>query len=242
MVRGLVDTALNILFGDRFPDPKILKLLHDKINDISLLRLGNILLEYRLKSHGDRNKLMEQLRIKTELPESRGLWDDLVFCGSGLTESMFDNVNSIEGSYSHKMLIDIYSSEFIELFDYLWKRDKVLRKLEWDLLKIGRLYNRDFIIFVLDNEMMDIIRKGDLIDIIEGGNEDMVYGIGKSLVYMSRGIKYYNDFKKWLKSDSLHATVILSNSLNKDGKYDKKNLKERYENRIKSDKKLKKLL
>ena len=241
MVRSLIDATLNILFGTRLPSPKILKLIQDKIHDIPKSRLADILIEYRLKGHGNRKTLMKHLRIKAELPESRGLWDDLVFCGSGITESMFDNVQ-LEGSYSYKMLTDTYSKDFIELFDYLWKRDKAIRMLEWGFLRIGRLYNRDIIIFDLDDVMINIIKQGDIIDIIEAGDEDMVYGIGKSLVYITRGLKHYNDFKEWIKTDPIHSTVILATSLKEDGTFDTKKLNERYENRIKSNKKLKKLI
>lgn len=241
MVRNLIAATLNILFGNRFPSPKILNLLKGKIHDIPTSKLGKILLDYRLRGHGDRKTLMNHLKIKAELPESRGLWDDLVFCGSGITESMFDNVQ-LDGSYSHKMLTDTYSKDFIELFDYLWKRDKAIRILEWVFLRIGRLYNRDIIIFDLDDVMINIIKQGDIIDIIETGDEDMVYGIGKSLVYITRGIKHYNDFKEWIKTDPIHSTVILATSLKEDGTFDIKKLNERYENRIKSNKKLKKLI
>lgn len=242
MVRSLIDATVNILFGDRLPSPKVLKVLKNKIHNVPLSKLSSILLEYNLNGRGKRNNLLKQLNITAELPESRGLWDDLVFCGSGLTPSLFQNLDVIEGDYSHKLLADTYSEEFIELFDYLWKRDKVLRQLEWGLLKIGRIYNRDVIIFDLDKERMDIIKLGNLVDIIETSNGDLVYGISKSLVYRTRGLKNYNNFKEWIRKDPIHASVILANSLDKDGKYDVKKLNARYDNRIKSHNKLKKLL
>jgi len=236
-MRSLYDVAINILFNNRSPSSDELDVIKSKIGDISLRKLSKILLDYRLNGQGDRFLLIKKLHIKTELPESEGLWDDLVFCGSGLTPSLFDNVEK-EGYCYHKLLKGTYSEEFIELFDYLWKRDKVLRILEWKHLKIGKIYHRDAIIYEMNDKMINTIKKHNLINIIEHSSDEMVYGISKSLVYRSRGLDNYENFKDWIKKDPIHASVILANSLDHKGNYNKKKLETRYENRVRSDRKL----
>ncbi len=67
--------------------------------------------------------------------------------------------------------------------------------------------------------------------------------MGQILLYKAKtdpniSEELYQSLEKWLKLDPLHATVILGDSLAYDHKYDVDTLKERFEIRIRSNKKL----
>ena len=243
------------------------------LDDIPLSKLGSIMLNHRNKGYWDRNKLVKKL-FKDDFGLSfdqseTNIWKRLQYCGSGITKSMFvssnennyqgneNNNNNIimEGTYlsTYKILHgNTYSKNFLKRFKYLWKRDEALRRLEWKLLKIGRLHDRDYLIQNLSKSTVNVLLNHDnnLIDIIRilsrGGysnnnnvNNKLIRSIGKSLIYKyNSDDDYYELFVKWLDLDPIHCPVILATSLERSGKYNNKELIEKFTNRIKSDKKL----
>jgi len=268
VVRSLIDSLLFSL--GLVPSNTNFEEIKKNIENIELSKISSILLKYRFRGSSDRHRLIEKLdklglnreiqdRIYSDMDSSDTLWDRLKYCGSGIEKFMFDNI-PIEGSHysTYKILTgNTYSKEFLKRFEYLWVRDKALRRLEWKLLKIGRLYNRTPIILYMPDDIVDKIldKKTDLIDVIAISceswsltNQNLFrYSIGKALIYRAKHDSnihrnIYKLFRQWLDLDPVHCVVIMGNSLKKSGEYNSTKLLDRFHNRIKSDKHLGKKL
>lgn len=264
-MRSLVDTLLFTL--GLVPSNGNFDKIKENLEYIPLSKISSVLLKYRFRGSANRYRLVEKLGIDretqdmicSEMENSDSLWDRLRYCGSGIEKFMFNEI-PINGSHRPTFKIlkgNTYSLEFLNRFKYLWKRDKALRRLEWELLKIGRLYNRTPIILHMPNDFVDKILdpRTNLIDAIAISCESWSltnqnvfrYGIGKALVYKAKhdpNIPHniYRLFIQWLDLDPIHCVVILGNSIKKSGEYSAAKLLERFRTRIKSDKHLSKRL
>lgn len=224
-MRSLIDALLITL--ELLPSNENYEEIKSNLENISLSVLSKIMIK-----SGNRYDLIEKLNLDrnikeliwSELPESKNSDDILQY-----------------GNVDDKM----------ELYD------RAIRKLEWKMLKIGTIYNRDEIITSMKkNRKKDIAKKilekdTTLIDIISFSvNQDfelLIYSIGKCLVYKAKhdsNIKHteYKLFRKWLKLDPIHSVVILADSINSDGYYNSVKLLERFQNRIRSNKYLNKII
>ena len=255
MPRSLVDSILFIL--GLVPSNTNFEEIKENINDIPLSKISSVLLNHHFQSSQNRDQLIKKLvdetqdMIFSEIKDSDDLWERLQYCGSGLSKKLFNNIK-IDGTHRPTFKIlknSTYSKKFLKNFENLWKRDKALRRLEWKLLKIGRLYNRDKIILHMTEETTEHILKPDtnLIDVISIEDEILTHSIGKALIYKAKhdpNIKHkiYKLFIKWLDLDPIHCVVILGNSLRKSGEYSSAKLLERFQTRIKSDKTLTKMI
>ena len=139
------------------------------------------------------------------------------------------------------------------------KRDAMIElalyRLEYKILRIGRIYNRDKLNISYDTAKIIMNRKNKLIDIIRilyenmfrDDNNKLLYSIGKSLVYKMKHdlcvtTVTYNICQKWLRLDVTIATVIMADSFNRKGYYNNNKLEKRINTRICSDKILTKKL
>ena len=237
MTRSLIDS---LLFALRLvPTNAKFRKLKQELQDIPLSKLSSILLNHRFSSFSDLNQLNKLANSFDITIKIDNIWDRLVVCGTLIDQKLFNNIDII-GPYqpTYKILQGYtYSQNFLTRFDFLWKRDKALRKLEWKLLKIGKIYNRDKIINTLSDNEIDIIANNDLIEIIKLNNSLLNASIAKSLLYkIKQDPQYHNiyeNIKTWYKLDELHCLVILADSLKESGIYSTI-LMERYETRIKS--------
>lgn len=257
VMRSLIDVLLFTL--GLVPSNDKYDKIKSKLNHIPLSKISSVLQKQHSRASGDRYKLVGSLDLNRETEDlicaymntSEGLWDKLKYCGSGINKSLFDDI-LVKGKYrsGRDILPKKYSKKFLDRFEYLWKRDKALRKLEWDFLKVGRIYNRDKIITSMSDKIVKTILnpKTTLIDIIElsNNNDDnnkLLHSIGKCLVYKGKhdpniDHKVYKLFRRWLERDQIHCIVILANSLKSSGNYSLPILMSRFKNRIKSNKKL----
>ena len=207
------------------------------INNISVPVLCNKLIKHHCGARVDRKRLIksfhltdeDQMRLSIKLsPDKDDLWSKLKYCGSTITQDMFYNVNMKGNKKSnHKLLTDTYSQEFIDLFEKLWANDKILRHIEWGLLRIGS-FNRPDLLFV------DLPQNiNNLIDLWSSNilNEEM----GKSLLFKCKNMEIYDELRRWYKLDTSHCVIILADTY--DSIIDEFNetlLTERFTNRIKS--------
>jgi len=236
-LRSLSDYFLFIL-GFVPSDDKITK-LRNAISGIPLTILSLALSDHRNKAAVDRFKLIKNFRLKrsaykyitNNLPSTKtDLWSKLRYCGSGITKEMFGQTE-IKGKSKSELKIlkgHRFSSEFIDRFKWLWERDKILRRIEWDYLKIGRMYNRDKLMVDLDQTTMGVLKQSStLMDLISelrtlNSSAPLVRSIAKSLIYRAKhDIKVppyeYQLGKKWLKKDPYYSISILARSLELDG-------------------------
>lgn len=215
---------------------------------------------YREGEYCDRRVLIEKMKLspdrKQKVLDAVGeyrkidLWHRLRYAGSGLNQSMFDvpiYADQGEPNSDHPVLSNYtYTDEFLELFDDLWERDLALRRLEWKLLKIGRLFHRDEIILSISDETVDILLdlNNDLMDIIHQlTDEKLLDSIKRSLIFklkydLNITSKFYDTCKIWVKLDHYQSISILADCLNSDGTYNSKLLYDRLKTRVKSDKNL----
>ncbi len=235
------------------------------IEDIPTSLLCSKLTKHLFGARSDRSRLIKSLKLDPKeegylirlLPEyDDTIWNRLRFCGSGISQDMFENI-AIHGDISsnHKLLPNKYTREFIDHFEYLWLRDKALRRIEWKLLQIGSLPNQKPLLFYIPEDTAKYIlkEKTNLIDVIaikcecwSPLNQNLfTITIGQALLWKAKedpniSEKLYQSLERWLKLDPLHATVILGDSLGYDHKhkYDRIKLEERFEIRIRSSKKL----
>ena len=244
-MRSLIDIflfALNIS-----PTDKEYLEIKEKLNNISTSELSFLMYNQRV------GNLSEILDMDTD--KNNDLWSNLRSCGSGINKSHFKKIK-IEGKHksnnyykSRKMLgkHKKYDKKFLYKFEYFWIRDLALRKLEWNLLKIGRIYNREEIISKISDDTLDVILSDDcnLIDILRVCCDELIHSIGKSLVYRLKYVGYgrniYTEYRKWLELDTKYCSVLMAQSFKEDGSFSDK-LTERFENRIKSKKSLTKKL
>lgn len=254
MSQSLVDSLLFTL--GLVPSNVKYQKIKSKLEHIPLSRLSSVLQKYSFRGSDNRIKIIKALKLDNDahqmivdnMDQTNTIWDRLRYSGSLITENMFEN---IEGDYKsdYKMLTGYYSEDFLNRFEYLYERDKALRRLEWDLLKIGQIHHRAELLInnndklILSNDNMTLI---DIINSSLNDNELLFRSIGKSLVYK---VKYdhvdhnlYKAIKTWLNIDPIHCTVILADSLMKSGEYNIHKLTDRFKTRIRSNHKLNKLL
>ena len=132
-----------------------------------------------------------------------------------------------------------------KLFKHECLSELALRRLEWKLIRVVHIYQRDDMISSIDNNMIDYIldENHDLIDIINVLSDKTIYSIGRSLTYKLRDNREIYDLcRKLLDLDTKYTTLILADSLEKDGHYDMDKLKDRIDTRIKSSKDLTKII
>jgi hypothetical protein len=224
----------------------------DIINGLDQIMLSDKLIKHRYNARTNRKHLIKSLNLKIEdemyltikLPKNQeDLWSMLRYCGSGITQSMFSDIK-IQGSIAsnHKLLLEKYSLEFLERFEFLWKADKALRKIEWKLLRIGSFPQREDIINKLDIDKIDLIslRRTTLIDIIINVNA-VISDVGKILLNkIKRDVSgRAKDFEKWHKLDEYYFTIILADKYdNKDDGYNIESILDLFITRIKSVKHL----
>ena len=260
-IRSVIDNFINVLgLG---PSSDKYEKYREILDNVPTSLLCSKLAKQRFRICFDRKKLIKSLQLKGAkentlimfLPNSGyDLWDRLRFCGSGITQTMFEGM-LIHGDIQskNKILPDLYTQDFLDLFEYLWERDGALRRLELDLLQIGRIYNRDKLIFSLSDDIINVIidTETKLISVIgrdrsrvnQSESDLLTYSIGKSLVYkakndLSVSPDLCKQLKQWIKLDPTLGTTILITSIRSDFTYDTVILKERFINRIRSNKKL----
>jgi hypothetical protein len=244
--QSLVDIYLNCL--GLLPSNKKNQKLKDFLQGISTSRLASKLTKQRFRASTDPLKLIKHVvDIDIPLVQPHTLWDKLRLCGSGICESMFTGI-PIRGNYisNHKLLPDTYSEKFLGLFEYLWKRDKALCKLEWKMMGIGRLNSRNHLLYSLSNEIIDYIlgdnpKLTQVMAMAMEISELQVHSLGLSLVYkaiIDPGIsdELSKDIEIWFQLDPTHASLTLARSIDDTIEYDVDRLTERFETRIRSSK------
>lgn len=250
MIRSLQDAFL-ITLG-LVPSNDIFAKFRNKIRHVPLSTLSSVLSNHAIKPTLDKTLLLKKINLKhqlykeltKELPKSESLWDRLKLMGSGLEPKHFKDI-PIEGNYSTELIEGNFSSQFIDRLEKLLPNDQALRKLEWNFLKIGRIYNRDELLNTLKPREIEIINQStDLTEVLSRlkSNKLLIYSVGKALVYRSKhdpdiSPVIYKECKKWVKLDPIHCSVILDQSLQEGA-----NLKDLMNSRIVSNKRLTKQL